>query len=119
MSNPEAFSRQRILLSSVTVAERLGRATVTVDLPGKSGYPLILDRPVLESDIPVEPGFTLTIAGSVYALSDSLLDVYVQRGLFDAENRGKLAGYETFFLVDSLDYQVDEEETASTEESGA
>jgi hypothetical protein len=115
VSNPEQFSRQRILLAPVTVAERLGRATVTADLPGLAGYPMILDRPVLEAEITVAPGDSLAVAGSVYALTDSLLDVYVQRGLFDAENREKLTIHSTFFLVDSLDYYVEEDEGTATD----
>ncbi|UCC72437.1 MAG: hypothetical protein JSV86_19050 [Gemmatimonadota bacterium] len=122
--NPEAFSGERILLSPVTVAERLGRATLTVDLPESPGYPLILDRPVVESEMTVAVGDSLSIAGSVYALTDSLLDVYVQRGFFEPENRERLAGQSTFFLVDSLDYYVADEETStdartSTDESGS
>jgi hypothetical protein len=114
VSNPELFSRQRIMLAPVTVAERLGRATLTVDLPGLAGYPLILDRPVLDAEITVEPGFDLVIAGSVYALTDSLLDVYVQRGFFEPEYRGQLESHVTFFLVDSLDYYAEATEDTTT-----
>ncbi|MGD2154456.1 MAG: hypothetical protein PVG79_14395 [Gemmatimonadales bacterium] len=117
VNNPEQFSRQRILLAPVTVAERYGRAVVTVNLPGMAGYPLIFDRPVLESDIRVEPGFDLVIAGSVYALTDSLLDVYVQRQFFEPQYRRRLEGHATFFLVDSLDYYAAEDTT--TAESGS
>jgi hypothetical protein len=114
VNNPELFSRQRIMLAPVTVAERLGRATLTVDLPGLAGYPLILDRPVLDAQIMVEPGFDLVIAGSVYALTDSLLDVYVQRGFFEPEYRERLESYMTFFLVDSLDYYAEATEDTTT-----
>jgi len=117
VSNPEQFSRQRIMLAPVTVAERYGRAVVTVDLPGMAGYPLILDRPVLESDISVEAGFDLAVAGSVYALTDSLLDVYVQRQFFEPQYRSRLEAHTTFFLVDSLDYYAAADTT--TAESGS
>lgn len=117
VTNPEQFSRQRVMLAPVTVAARYGRAVLTVDLPGLAGYPLILDRPVLDADITVEPGFDLVIAGSVYALTDSLLDVYVQRQFFEPEYRERLAAHATFFLVDSLDYYADEDTT--TDESGS
>lgn len=109
VSNPEQFSGERFLLAPVTVAERLGYATVTIDLPGLTGYPLIFDRPVLEAEVTVEPGDNLVIAGSVYALTDSLLDIYVQRRFFEPENRARLASHTTFFLVDSLDYYVGDE----------
>jgi hypothetical protein len=114
VANPEQFSGERILLAPVTVADTLGYATVTVDLPGLAGYPLILDRPVLEAQITVVPGDALAVAGSVYALTASLLDVYVQRGFFRPESRAGLASHTTFFLVDSLDYYV-EEDTTTTE----
>ena len=110
-NNPERFSGERILLAPVTVADTLGRATVTIDLPGLAGYPLVLDRPVLDAEIAVAPGDALAIAGSVYALTDSLLDVYVQRGFFRPESRARLEGHTTFFLVDSLDYYVAEDTT--------
>lgn len=102
-SAPEQYSRRRVLLSSVKVAERLGRATLALDLPTRPGYPAILDRPVLEQDVGVVPGDNLAIAGSVYVLNDSILTVWAQRGLFDVENREKLEGQTTFFLVDSLE----------------
>jgi hypothetical protein len=124
VSNPEQFSGRRVLLSPVIISERLGRAALTVDLPGMMGYPLILDRPVLESEISVEPGDAVAIAGSVYALNDSLIALYVQRGFFTADNVERLGEQATFFLVDSLDYYFGEEEEAgegetSTEDSGA
>jgi hypothetical protein len=96
---------------AIKVAERYGRAVVTVNLPGSMGYPLILDRPVLDSGITVEPGDDLVVAGSVYALTDSLLDSYVQRGFFDSEYRRRLEGHSTFLLVDSLDYYTAQDTT--------
>ncbi|MGD2215636.1 MAG: hypothetical protein PVJ64_02720 [Gemmatimonadales bacterium] len=118
VTSPERFSGERILLAPVTVADTLGAAALTIDLPGLAGYPLILDRPVLESEITVAPGDALAVAGSVYALTDSLLDVYVQRNFFRAETRPSLEMHSTFFLVDSLDYYA-EEDTATTGESGS
>jgi hypothetical protein len=110
VADPTQFSRGRILLSPVTVRERIGRAALTVDMAGLEGYPLILERPVMESGITVVPGDNLAVAGQVYALNDSLLDVYAQRGFFSPENRGKLERQATFFLVDSLDLVFPEPE---------
>lgn len=104
VKDPTEFSRERVVLSPVMVAEQLGRAALTVDLPGLAGYPLILERTVVEQGITFVSGDNLAVAGQVYALNDSLLNVYVQRGLFEVENRAKLEGHETFFLVDSLDF---------------
>lgn len=112
-ANPELYSGDRILLAPLTIADTLGVAALTVDLPGMAGYPLILDRPVIDADIAVAPGDAIVVAGSVYALTDSLLDVYVQRGFFRPETRGGLTGQTTFFLVDSLDYYVEEDTTAA------
>ncbi len=50
------------------------------------------------------PGDQLAIAGQVFALNDSLIDVYRQRGFFDPDKRDRLEGHSTFFLVDSLDF---------------
>jgi hypothetical protein len=102
--NPTQFSRQRVVLSPVKVAEQIGRAALTADLPGLTGYPLILERSVLESGLTVVSGDNLSVAGQVYALNDSIIEVYLQRGFFDLENRAKLEGHTTFFLVDSLDF---------------
>ncbi|UCC82267.1 MAG: hypothetical protein JSW46_14935 [Gemmatimonadota bacterium] len=118
VANPEQFSGERILLAPVTVADTLGVATLTVVLPDLAGYPMILERSVIESEITVAPGDALAVAGSVYALTDSLLDVYVQRGFFRPESRASLEGYTTFFLVDSLDHYA-EEDTTTTAESGS
>ncbi|KPK80091.1 MAG: hypothetical protein AMS25_10225 [Gemmatimonas sp. SM23_52] len=104
VKDPTEFSRERVLLSPVSVAEQIGRAALTVDLPGLAGYPLILERTVVEQGITFVSGDNLAIAGQVYALNDSLLDVYAQRGFFELEHRAKLAGHSTFFLVDSLDF---------------
>jgi hypothetical protein len=103
-TDPTQYSRNRILLSPVSVRELIGRAAITVDLAGLEGYPLILERSVTESGLSVVAGDNLAVAGQVYALNDSLLDVYVQRGFFEPENRSKLEGHATFFLVDSLDF---------------
>ena len=42
VSGPDQFSGRRILLSPVTVNEQIGRAAITVDMQGLSGYPAIL-----------------------------------------------------------------------------
>lgn len=112
-ANPERFSRRRVLLSGVVVEEMLGRAALTLDLPGRAGYPVILDRPVVEQEIRVVVGDNLALAGWVFALNDSLVDVYAQRGLFEPENREKLEGQTTFFLADSLDFVIPEETTSA------
>lgn len=104
VKDPSQFSRQRVLVSPVKIEEQIGRAVLTADLPGLLGYPLILERPVLESGITVVAGDNVAIAGQVYALNDSIINVYAQRGFFDPQNRGKLEGHTTFFLVDSLDF---------------
>lgn len=104
VKDPTQFSRQRILLSPVRIADNLGRAVLTVDLPGVAGYPLILDRSVTEEGLSLVTGDNVSIAGQVYALNDSLIDVYLQRGFFSAENRPRLEGHSTFFLVDSLEF---------------
>jgi hypothetical protein len=101
--DPTQFSRQRVLLSPVLVMERIGRAALTIDLPGMPGYPLILERSVVEANMSIVAGDYLTVAGQVYGLNDSLLNVYAQRGFFEAANRDKIEGQQTFFLVDSLD----------------
>lgn len=110
-ANPERFSRRRILLSGVKVEELLGRAALTLDLPDRPGYPVILDRPVVEQEINVVVGDNLALAGWVFALNDSLVDVYAQRGLFELENRERLEGQSTFFLADSLDFVIPAGET--------
>ncbi len=104
VGDPTRFSGQRILLSPVRVGESLGRAALTVELAGTSGYPMILDRTVVESELSVVAGDNLVVAGWVYALNDSILNVWSQRGLFATANRSKLEGQATFFLVDSLDF---------------
>ena len=112
--DPTQFSRQRVLLSPVLVKERIGRAALTVDLPNMPGYPLILERSVVEANMSVVAGDYLTVAGQVYGLNDSLLNVYAQRGFFEAANRGKIEGQATFFLVDSLDIVFPEEGTSDS-----
>ncbi len=117
VANPDRFSGRRILLRPVTVSEQLGRAALTIDLPGLAAYPAILDRSVLETEIRLVGGDHIAMAGWVYALNDSILDVWVQRGLFEPEHREKLEGKATFFLVDSLDFVFPGEDQPA-EESG-
>jgi hypothetical protein len=112
VADPTQFSRQRIMLSPVTVGEILGRSAFTTELPGIAGYPMILDQSALQMNLGFIEGDNLAVAGQVYALNDSLLNVYVQRGFFEPEHREKLEGHTTFFLVDSLDFVFPEEETA-------
>jgi len=117
VANPDQFSGRRILLRPVTVGEQLGRAALTLDLPGLVAYPAILEGSILETEIRIVGGDNLAIAGWVYALNDSILDVWAQRGLFDLEHREKLTGRTTFFLVDSLDFVFPGEDEPA-EESG-
>jgi hypothetical protein len=90
------------MLRPIKIQERLGRAALTVNLGSLQGYPIILDRPVLEGDVSVVEGDNVAVAGQVYALNDSILDVWGQRGFYEAGNREKLEEFNTFFLVDSL-----------------
>ena len=110
-SNPQQFSRRRVLVRGVEVSEVLGRAALTLNLPGRPGYPVILDRTVGE-DLKLVAGDMLALAGWVYLLNDSILSVWAQRGLYEVENREKLAGDSTFLLVDSLDFVLPGEESA-------
>ena len=75
----------------------LGTGTLTVSAFPTQPYATIVS------------GDNLAIAGQVYALNDSLINVYLQRGFFDAEGRARLEGHSTFFLVDSLDFVFPEE----------
>jgi hypothetical protein len=112
VQDPTLFSRQRILLTPVRVSQWIGRATMAVELPGMENYPMILDRGILETvetEMTVTVGDNLAVAGQVYALNDSILDIYVQRGFFEPENRALVEGHTTFFLVDSLDLVFPEE----------
>lgn len=118
VNNPERFSGRRILLSPVTIEDRLGKAALALDLPGAPGYPAILDRPVLESEITVVSGDKVALAGWVYALNDSILNVWAQRNLYEPENRSRLEGKTTFFLVDSLDLVFPGEEESPTGAGG-
>lgn len=117
--DPSQFSRQRVLVSPMKISEQIGRAALTVDLPGLANYPLILERSVVEAGLGVVSGDNVAVAGQVYALNDSILDVYAQRGFFDPENRAKLEGHTTFFLVDSLDLVFPGEEGGTAQESGS
>lgn len=117
VASPDRFSGRRILLRPVTVSESLGRAAFMIDLPGLAAYPAILEGSVLETEIRIVGGDHLAIAGWVYALNDSILDVWAQRGLFEPEHREKLAEKTTFFLVDSLDFVFGGEDQPA-EESG-
>lgn len=111
-SNPQRFANRRVLVRPLRVAERLGRAAFAVNLPNREGYPIIVDRVLLEQGMTLVEGDNVAAAGQVFALNDSILDVWAQRGLYDRANREKLGGYDTFFLVDSLDFIFPGEETA-------
>lgn len=117
--DPERYSRRRVLVTPVRVVTPLGRASLALDLPGRPGYPAILDRPVLESNLQVIAGDNISIAGWVYALNDSILDVWAQRGFFEPENRESLSGYTTFFLVDSLDFVIPDQGATPGSGSGS
>ena len=116
-ANPDQFSGRRVLLEPVTVNELLGRSALTIDLPGMVAYPAILEGSIVESEVRIVSGDNLAVAGWVYALNDSILEVWAQRGLFEPENREKLQGKTTFFLVDSLDFVFPGEDQPA-EESG-
>ncbi len=58
----------------------------------------------------VVAGDNVMVAGQVYALTDSILDIWAQRGIYQSEHREKLEGDSTFLMVDSLDLVFPEEE---------
>lgn len=112
-ANPQRFANRRILLRPLLVQERLGRAALTVNLPGREAYPFVLDRVLLDQGMMVVEGDNMAAAGQVFALNDSILDVWAQRGVYDSANREKLAGSSTFFLVDSLELLFPEQQQSS------
>jgi hypothetical protein len=114
VQDPTQYSRQRIMLAPVQVSDWIGRAALAVSVANLENYPLILEPAMLEkveTEMTLTRGDNLLVAGQVYALNDSILDVYVQRGFFEVESRELVEVHTTFFLVDSLDFVFPEDAT--------
>ena len=112
VKDPAVFSRQRIRLAPVGVIDWIGRAALVVNVAEFENYPIVLEPAMLEkveTEMTLTGGDNLLVVGQVYALNDSILDVYVQRGFFEPESRSLIEVHTTFFLVDSLDFVFPED----------
>lgn len=103
---PGRWSGRLVRLDSVLVAGRLGRAAFTVELPGRPRYPVVMERWLIEQGVQVTMQDRVTLVGSVYALNDSVLNVWTQRGIVDPARRADVAQDSTFFLADSLEILI-------------
>ena len=103
---PARYSGRVVRLDSVVVVERFGRATFGIRLPGRPRYPVALERHLVEEGVQVTRDDRVNLVGSVYALNDSIVRVWAQRGFLDPARQGEFASDSTFFLADSVEILV-------------
>lgn len=105
-ASPGRWSGRLVRLDSLLVVGRLGRAAFSVELPGRPRYPVVMERWLIEEGVQVTTQDRVRVVGSVYALNDSVLNVWTQRGIVDPARRPDLRQESTFFLADSLDILI-------------
>lgn len=101
-ADPAAVAGERGAVDSVEVAGRLGRAVFTFRLDTATAYPVLLSPDLIQRGSQVYGGDLISVRGRFYQLTDSLKNVWVERGAVDQGQVGNLPATATFLLADSL-----------------
>lgn len=97
---PEGFVGRRIEVDGVQVAATLGPRAFWADVPGANPF-LVLFTPDMTQQVQLASGQRLNVQGSVAAVTDSLLDVWVQSGAIRSQARDE-AAFATHYLLADL-----------------
>ncbi len=101
---PETFIGRRLAVDNVQVAATLGPSAFWADVPGANPF-LVLFSPDVTEQPQLASGQTLDLQGSVAAVNDSLLDVWVQSGAIRPNAREEAAFATHYLLADLITVQ--------------
>ncbi|CAN5826579.1 hypothetical protein BH23GEM7_BH23GEM7_02800 [soil metagenome] len=101
---PETFVGRRIAVDDVQVAATLGPRAFWADVPGANPF-LVLFAPDLAGQPQLASGQTLNVQGTVAAVTDSLLDVWVQSEAIRPNARDEAAFATHYLLADLITAQ--------------
>lgn len=91
-------------LRSIAVAERLGRASFTVQLDSATTFPVLLSPDLIQMDTQVYAGDNVTLYGHVFTLNDSIRSVWVEQEAVDQANASAIPTSPSFIMADSLSF---------------
>ncbi len=119
VTGTEGYMGQEITLRFVEVSSTVGDRLFWTMLPGNNPYLMQISEDALADSVEVMGNLVVDITGSVMALSDSTLDVWMEAGILKSEGDRLQA----LFAVDKGDYFLIrrfemEDEDESGDESG-
>ena len=103
-SDPGSAVGETGYLRSVPVAQRLGRASFTVQLDSATTFPVLLSPDLIQMDTQVYAGDNVTLYGHVFTLNDSIRSVWVEQEAVDQANASAIPASPSFIIADSLSF---------------
>lgn len=94
---PETFIGRRLRIENVEVAATLGPSAFWADVPGANPF-LVLASPDMTQQPEISTGDQFTVRGSVAAVNDSLVNVWVESGAVNEQARDQ-AAFATHYLL--------------------
>ncbi|MFQ5528879.1 MAG: hypothetical protein ACE5FP_00885 [Gemmatimonadota bacterium] len=101
-AEPGSVVGQNGVLRDISVATRLGRGVIAVDLDGSNSYPILLAPDLIQRGTMILPGDRVTAYGRAYTLNDSIRSVWVGQSAVDAEYENAIPATTSFVLADSI-----------------
>jgi len=103
-ADPAAAVGETGYLRSVSVSQRLGRASFAVQLDSAVAFPVLLSSDLIQMDTQVYAGDMVTLYGHVFTLNDSIRSVWVDQDAVDQENASAIPVSPSFIMADSLSF---------------
>ena len=103
-ADPAAAVGETGYLRSVSVTQRLGRASFAVQLDSAVAFPVLLSSDLIQMDTQVYAGDMVTLYGHVFTLNDSIRSVWVDQDAVDQENASAIPTSPSFIMADSLSF---------------
>jgi len=119
--NADGYVGARIRLENVEVGNLVGADAFWFSFPQEdvNDYLVRVDRNRVDADLQILPDDRLTVSGTVHAMTDSVIEVWDQWGVFgDEAQRPPVLVLETFLEADSIGIHADAGGDAGEEEDG-
>lgn len=108
---------QRVRLPEVDVAATLGMQAFWFEFPDGNIYLTRIGPVLVQDGVQVEDGDRLRITGEVQAMTEDVLDGWVNQGVIPSDARDMAAFAQTFIEADELRFVVPEEMQEPSSES--
>lgn len=89
---------QRLRINDAVVASRLGSQAFWIALPNQNPYLVKLDSTLIRQEVSVASSDTVSVAGVIHEMSDSILDAWMDAGALTQDVQRIEAEFATTFL---------------------